>query len=156
MIPRETSDRGSFDQLWLVVKRDVDEYLCDFANTDITAATDLFTINGHGLADGTEVKITTTGTMPSNLVSGTTYFVRDSTTNTFKLAATSSGSAIDIDQGSGTHTLFKKDVTQRYVEFMEVFYDNSLSQSLAHYIDCGSTYSGSSATKPDRPSLHRR
>lgn len=146
VIPRETSDRGSFDQLWLVVKRDVDEFLCDFANTDITAATDLFTINGHGLADGTEVKITTTGTMPSNLVSGTTYFVRDSTTNTFKLAATSGGSAIDIDQGSGTHTLFKKDVTQRYVEFMEVFYDNSLNQSLAHYIDCGSTYSGSSAT----------
>jgi len=138
--------RGTYDQLWMVVRRDVDEYFTQIAHTDITDATDKIGINSHSLADGTAVKITTNGTMPTNLVSGTTYYVRDSATNDFKLAATSGGTAIAITQGSGTHTIYKVDSTQRYVEYLEQFYDDSIDQGNAHYLDCGSYYSGSSAT----------
>lgn len=72
-----------------------------------TAATDdTITCNGHGLADTTPVRVLSTGTLPTGLSANTTYYVRDSTTNTFKLAATSGGTAIDITAtGSGTHLL---------------------------------------------------
>lgn len=138
--------RGSYDQLWMVVKREVDEYLTQFPHTDINATTNVFTVASHGLSDTDTVKITTGGTMPGNITSGTTYYVRDKTTNTFKLAATSGGSAIDTDQGAGTHTLYKVDKDQRYIEYMEVFYDSSIAQEDAHYVDCGSAYSGASAS----------
>jgi len=144
VIPRETTDRGSFDQLWMTVKRDVDEYFTQFPYTAITDGTDKITINSHDMANGTAVKITTDGTMPTNLTSGTTYYVRATDTNDFELAAASGGSKIEITQGSGTHTIYKVDQTQRFVEFMEVFYDNSMAQSVAHYVDCGSSLSGSS------------
>ena len=138
--------RGSYDQLWMVVKRHVDEYFTQIAHTAITDATDKIGITSHGLADGTAVKMTTDGTMPTNLTSGTTYYVRDSATNDFKLAATSGGSAIAITQGSGTHTLYKIDSEQYFIEYLEQFYDSSMDQDDAHYVDCGSYYSGSSAS----------
>ena len=138
--------RGTYDQLWMIVKRDVDEYFTQFAHTSIHEANNTITINTHNLPDGTAVKLTTSTTMPANLTSGTTYYVRASATNTFELAATSGGDAIDIDQGSGTHTLYKVDSTQMFVEYMEQFYDDSMDQGLAHYVDCGSYYSGSSAS----------
>tara|TARA_R100001530_G_scaffold39239_3_gene30327 strand:- start:2376 stop:3095 length:720 start_codon:yes stop_codon:yes gene_type:complete len=84
--------------------------------------------------------------MPANLTSGTTYYVRDKTTNDFKVAAVSGGTAIDIDQGTGPHTIYKKDVEQRFVEFLEEFYDNSMSADNAHFVDCGAYYSGASAS----------
>ena len=144
-IPRGTGSSGH-DQLWLVVKRDVDEYLTQFPHTDINAGTNVITIAGHGLLDTDQIKFTTADTMPANLTSGTTYYVRDKTTNTFKVAAASGGTAIDIDQGTGPHTIYKKDVEQRFVEFLEEFYDNSMSADNAHFVDCGAYYSGASAS----------
>lgn len=67
------------------------------------AATDALTSNGHGYTNGDAVRITGTLTNAAGLASGTTYFVRDATTNTFKLAATRGGAAIDVTtDGSGT------------------------------------------------------
>lgn len=52
------------------------------------------------------VQLTTTGTLPAGLVTGTTYYVRDVSGSTFKLAATAGGAAIDItDAGVGTHSI---------------------------------------------------
>ena len=52
------------------------------------------------------VRLTTTGTLPAPLATGTTYYVRDKSGNTRKLAATSGGAAIDLtDAGTGTHTI---------------------------------------------------
>jgi hypothetical protein len=69
------------------------------------AGTDVCTSAAHGLSDGHAVRLTTTDTLPGGLSLNTTYWVRDSSTNTFKLAATSGGSAIDITSaGVGTHT----------------------------------------------------
>jgi hypothetical protein len=68
------------------------------------AATDVFTAPSHGLADGNRVELEAPSgaTLPAGVSVNTIYFVRDSTTNTFKLAATSGGAAIDItSNGSG-------------------------------------------------------
>ena len=138
--------RGTYDQLWMVVARDVDEYFTQFPYTAITDGTDKITIAGHGMANGTAVKITTDGTMPTNLTSGTTYYVRATDTDDFELATASGGAKIAITQGAGTHTIYKVGVTQRYVEFLSDYYDNSMDQGDAHYVDCGAYYTGSSVS----------
>lgn len=68
----------------------------------VAAATDLLTLADHGYLAGDPVVLTApTGGAP--LVAGTTYYVRDVTASSFKLAATSGGAAIDITtDGSGS------------------------------------------------------
>lgn len=78
------------------------------------ASTDVFTFSGAGFADGTPIRLVGTD-LPAPLVAGTTYYTRDRATNTSKLAATSGGVAIELDDaGSGTlttqHTLVAGDV----------------------------------------------
>lgn len=59
----------------------------------------------HMLADNTPVELTTTGTLPTGLSTGTVYFVRDSKQGTFNLAFTPGGAALSTSSaGSGTHT----------------------------------------------------
>jgi hypothetical protein len=75
----------------------------------------------HGYSD-TQTVVFYGGTVPNPLVEGTVYYVRDATTDTFKVAATSGGSAIalttaggssclvsaitvEVYGGSGTHTI---------------------------------------------------
>jgi len=60
-----------------------------------TASTDRITITAHGFADGDKIVFQSTYA-PAGLTANTTYFVRDKTTNDFKVAATSGGVAIDI------------------------------------------------------------
>lgn len=57
-------------------------------------ATATFTSTAHGLVDGTRIALTTTGALPTGLRTGVSYFVRDSDTNTFKLADYPGGAAI--------------------------------------------------------------
>lgn len=66
------------------------------------AATDIFTANAHGYVANQQVRLSgLTGS--AGVVAGTIYYVTAVTTNTFKLAATSGGAAIDItSDGSGT------------------------------------------------------
>lgn len=65
------------------------------------AATDVVTVPSHGYVN-TDTIVFYGGTVPSPLVEGTIYFVRDATTDTFKVAATSGGAAIDlIGTGAG-------------------------------------------------------
>lgn len=71
------------------------------------ASTDVITSNSHGLSDTNQIAVQTGpgGTLPGGLSQSTTYFVRDATANTFKLALTSGGTAINITSaGSGTHS----------------------------------------------------
>jgi len=49
----------------------------------------------HGWSD-TQKIVFFNGTPPTGLTEGTTYFVRDSATDTFKVAATAGGTAIDL------------------------------------------------------------
>lgn len=78
-----------------------------FVNTQtFTAATnDVITSTGHNLSDGDTIWVSSGTTLPAGLSASTTYFVRDRTADTFKVALSSGGSAVDItDTGTGTHT----------------------------------------------------
>lgn len=85
------------------------------------ATTDVVTCPGHGYADGQTI-VFYGGTVPAGTIEGTIYYTRDCTTDTFKVAATSGGAAIDLTGagaadcvvsrifedtygGAGTHTV---------------------------------------------------
>lgn len=64
-------------------------------------STDGLDAPAHGFSDGQTVIVIGTS-LPTGLSEGVAYFVRDSTTNFLKLAATSGGAAIDLTAvGSG-------------------------------------------------------
>lgn len=76
------------------------------ASTDVCTASLNSTVNLTGVA----VTLTTTGTLPAGLSTGTVYFIIKVGASTFKFATTianaNAGTAIDItDAGSGTHTV---------------------------------------------------
>lgn len=59
----------------------------------------------HGLNNGTPLTLATSGALPTGLVAGTTYYVRDAAANTFSLAAAPGGAAIATSgTQSGAHT----------------------------------------------------
>lgn len=73
-----------------------------FSLTDTT--TDIFHIPGHGLVANNSVVLQTVigEALPTGFVESTTYYVRDVTTDTFKLSATAGGTAINATAvGSG-------------------------------------------------------
>jgi hypothetical protein len=56
-------------------------------------------------ANGTIVKFTTTGTLPTGITAGQGYFVKSATATTFQIALTPTGTSINTSSaGSGTHT----------------------------------------------------
>lgn len=63
-----------------------------------TATDDVFTSAGHGYSDGMSVALLApgTGSLPSGVSADTIYYVRDAATNTFKLAASPGGAAINL------------------------------------------------------------
>lgn len=65
------------------------------------ASTDLIHCPSHGFSD-TQKIVFLWGTAPGGLTTGTVYYVRDSATDTFKVAATSGGSAIDLTSASSS------------------------------------------------------
>jgi len=62
-------------------------------------ATDTIYAPGHGWGDGQKIALFN-GTPPGGLTEGTVYFTRDTTADTFKVAATAGGSAIDLTSAS--------------------------------------------------------
>lgn len=61
----------------------------------------------NGLANGTPVCFTTTGVLPLPLLTSTVYYVVNDATNTFQVASTVGGAAINTTTGgSGTHMAF--------------------------------------------------
>lgn len=67
-----------------------------------TASSDVITANAHGYSNGDAVRVHTL-TNAAPLAAATTYYVRDVAINTFKLAASKGGAAIDTTaDGSGT------------------------------------------------------
>lgn len=121
--------------------------------------TDVVTWTGHPLNDGDSVYFTTTGALPTGLTANTRYFVRDKTTDTFKVAATAGGAAIDLTGSpSGTHTGITSGAwnsitivegtapTRGSVAAGDVVYIRSRDNSGANITRSGSTYTlGSTA-----------
>ena len=62
------------------------------------ASSDVLTSYGHGLVDDDRVVFEARdgAGLPGGITPGTIYFVRDAATDTFKIATTSGGSAIDL------------------------------------------------------------
>lgn len=74
--------------------------------TFTAAVSDLVTSVKHGLSNNDEVILSTTGTLPAGLSTGTRYFVVNASRDTFYLSDIPGGSAVNItDTGSGTHSL---------------------------------------------------
>jgi hypothetical protein len=64
------------------------------------------TLAAHGLADGDTVVFSTTGALPTGLTAGNTYYVKNATTNTFEVTATSSGTSVNTSgTQSGVHSI---------------------------------------------------
>lgn len=70
---------------------------------------DTFTLAAHGLANGTRVRFANSGgALPTGIAAATDYYVRDTATNTFKVAATPGGAAVNLTtDGTGTTTVSK-------------------------------------------------
>jgi hypothetical protein len=72
----------------------------------VDPATGVLTANGHGLANGTLVRIRSAGQTPGGLSTALDYWVVNQATNTLQLARVPAGSATAIDhQGGGIHHL---------------------------------------------------
>lgn len=67
----------------------------------VTVATDIVNCLAHGYVDTNKI-VFYGDTVPSGLVEGTVYYVRDATTDTFKVAASPGGSAIDLTTAGGS------------------------------------------------------
>ena len=94
----------SFDDNYLGKTTDAVSFTAD-------ASTDFLTSASHGLVDTQIIRVSGSD-LPSGLSASTDYYVRDKTTNTFKLATSSGGTAINIaDNGSGTNTWYHADFT---------------------------------------------
>lgn len=72
-----------------------------------STSTHEFTAVAHGFARGQEARISFgAGTLPGGLSQNVVYYVRDVSGDTFKLAATAGGAAIDItSEGTGVHSI---------------------------------------------------
>lgn len=78
------------------------------AESEVTisqASPGVVTWTGHGLAANTPVVFSTTGTLPTGLLPGITYYVLAPATNTFTVALTPGGAGVvTTTAGTGTHT----------------------------------------------------
>lgn len=69
------------------------------------ASPGVVTWTSHGLSNGDTVVFSTTSALPTGITAGTVYFVVSAAANTFQIAATSGGTAINTSGSqSGTHT----------------------------------------------------
>lgn len=75
---------------------------------------------GHSLIAGDPVRLNTTGTLPTGLVGGVTYYVVNPASGTFSLAATPGGTPIaTTGTQSGTHTATKLNYGGSFAEYIE-------------------------------------
>lgn len=76
--------------------------------SSINTTTDVITFTtSHGYTDGEPInfRLYSGGTLPVGITTGTTYYVRDSTSNTLKIALLPGGTAVDITGGITNTTM---------------------------------------------------
>jgi hypothetical protein len=75
------------------------------AVTITIASPGVVTWTAHGMSNDSPVVFTTTGALPTGISANTVYYVVNAATNTFQIAATTNGAAINTSGSqSGTHT----------------------------------------------------
>jgi hypothetical protein len=92
-----------------------------------TAATSgLLTTTEHRFQDRDEVQVSSTGTLPTGLSAGTSYYVVAVDRNTYRLSLTPGGATVGISTvGSGTHTL-RRMVSPIYATALTVSYSQRI------------------------------
>jgi hypothetical protein len=79
------------------------------------ATTNTLTATEHGLNDGDDVTLKSSGTLPGGLSTQIRYYVMNATANTLQLSPVLGAAAVDITSaGSGTHTLLSGRVTYEW------------------------------------------
>lgn len=101
-----TDYEGLFTEM--VANLDQEGYPSAVGNITADSSNDTITLNAHGLTDGKIVHFANSGgALPTGISAKTIYYVRDATTNTFKITATRGGAALDITaNGSGTNSVY--------------------------------------------------
>jgi len=111
----ETAANASADAVSDMYDAFDDKYLGSMSDAVVLTASSssglLITSAAHGLVDTQVIRVVNSGgALPGNLSASTDYYVRDKTTNNFKLATSSGGTAIAYSSaGSGTNTWFYAD-----------------------------------------------
>lgn len=79
----------------------------DFQDGDVNTTTNEVTVTAHGFTQGLVVQLTTTGTLPAGLNTGTDYRIDVVDANTIRFLNASTGAVINITgaTGGGTHTI---------------------------------------------------
>lgn len=95
----------------LIVDGTDEGYIYNIApNADVSisnASPCVVTDTNHGLPDGAAIQFSTTGSLPTGLSTGTTYYVTYVNANSYKLSATRGGSDINTSgAGSGVHARY--------------------------------------------------
>ena len=79
------------------------------------ASPGVVTDTAHGFSAGQAVAFLTTGALPSGLTAGTFYYIVNPTTNTYQLALTAGGAAINTSGSqSGVHTRYSSGSYELY------------------------------------------
>lgn len=133
------------DQLWMVVKRDIWSGMTAISSVTLNETTGVFTKTAHGYSDGD--KLAFDSTAPNGFDPGRIYYVVSSTTNTFSLASTASGTAINpngTETAAAVSTISTVDYSEsRYVEVMQKFFDATETDvEDAWFVDCGQQDTG--------------
>ncbi len=103
----------------------------DAATVTFTLGSDIVNWTGHGQAEGTTVIFSSTGTLPTGITEGTTYYVRNPNANDFQVAESPGGAVIDLGGSpSGTHTALAGSIYEAphffdFDELLEVRYAQS-------------------------------
>jgi hypothetical protein len=74
--------------------------------TFTAASAGLATCNSHGVKEGDQIVVATSGTLPSGLAASTRYFAVNVTPNAFGLATVPGGQTVIAGAGTGTHTFY--------------------------------------------------
>lgn len=120
---------------WVEVRRGIGYHSRDIGSlvktvSAVNTGTDTFTSNSHGNADGTLVKFHSTDALPTGLALTISYYVIDSSTNTFKVSRSPGGSAVDITT-SGAGTLSVYVLTEPVVETLALWQGPASSKMIA-------------------------
>lgn len=90
--------------------------LQEAATCTFTAASPgVVNLGSHGRVEGEIVNFSTTGTLPTGVGAGTTYYARNPAAGTFNISSTPTGALINLSgTGTGTHTLWLNRATVTY------------------------------------------
>lgn len=116
-------------------------------NPTFDNTTDVWTLASHGLLNGDLVQLTNAGgALPTGYAVATVYYVISATSNTFQLAATRGGAAVNgTTNGTGTQTVHNKFQMPDARGYTRIALDN-LGGSAANVITSASTNGANSTS----------